>query len=82
MSKKKIELPVGKLFGLAKDPVRKAGILCYFLVSATVDEDGEIIKVDRSAQSWFLWEALHKQERASEEWLRQLHSSEIKELKI
>jgi len=67
--KKGRKLPVvaGKLFGLTKDPVLKFNYQCYHLVTATVDEDGEIIDVEKSDQSWFLWEALHKMERAQEE---------------
>jgi hypothetical protein len=56
----------GKLFGLVKDPVRKLNYECFFLVTATVNDDGEIISVEKSDQSWLPWEAKHKMERAAE----------------
>lgn len=59
----------GKLFGLVKDPIRKLNYECYFLITATVDEDGEIIAVEKSEQSWLPFEAKHKMERAAEESL-------------
>lgn len=64
---KKSALTAGKLFGLVRDPVRKFNYECFFLVTATVDRNGEIIDVQKSDQSWLLWEALHKMERATEE---------------
>jgi len=65
---KPVKLPViaGKLFGLTKDSVRKFNYECYFLVTATVDDNGEIVAVTKSDQSWPIWEALHKMERATE----------------
>jgi hypothetical protein len=56
----------GKLFGLVKDPTTRFGYEFYFLVTATINEAGEIVDVEKSSQSWFMWEALHKMERATE----------------
>lgn len=63
---KKIAAVAGQLFGLVKDPVTRYGYTFYFMVTATIDENGEIVKVEKSSQSWFMWEALHKMERATE----------------
>lgn len=59
-------LIAGKLFGLVKAPVTRFGYEFYFIVTATIDEGGNIVSVEKSTQSWFMWEALHKMERATE----------------
>ena len=63
----KIPVVVGKLFGLVKNPETKFGYTFYFILTAHVGDDGEIIEVIKSKDSWFMWEALHKVNRFMEE---------------
>jgi hypothetical protein len=69
-------LIAGKLFGLTKDPVKKFDFQMYFLIEASVSAEGEILSVKKSSQSWMLWEARHKLERAVEDSLVQIQKGQ------
>ena len=56
---------VARYFGLMKNPVKVMEYRRYFLVTLIEYEGGTFDKMV-SHDSWFMWEALHHQEKAQE----------------
>lgn len=56
---------VARYFGLIKNPMKIMEYRRYFLVTL-IEYDDKSFDKNVSSDSWFMWEALHHQEKAQE----------------